>query len=156
MKERDRAFLELAINYLQVAENITNELVRQGNIYNTGSENPTTGDKLLENTKWSDYVIVEPLFFIFYHGLELMMKGFLLNNNNVIEDEHSVENLYIKFCNNYSERLNIISILSIYIGPSSNLVEPLRSFFDQNNITVNKYYEALKYPESRNAPEIYR
>ena len=44
----------------------------------------------------------------------------------------------------------MIRILEKYVGPNIKLIEPLKTFFIDNNITVNKFYEALKYPESRN------
>jgi hypothetical protein len=149
-KERALIFLKVAINYLQLTENIGKEIAKQGNKNFVMSNDKLSQEEIEENTKWNDYQIVEPFFFNFYHGLELLIKGFLLFQNvDVVKHNHRIEKLYEEFCIYFSDKNNMIGIINKYIGQNINLVEPLKSFFISNMITVDSFYLALKYPESR-------
>jgi hypothetical protein len=151
-KQRALVFLKLSINYLRLVENVANELIKQGNKNIVISKHPLTQQDIEEKTKWNDYKIVEPFFFSFYHSLELLLKGFLLSQNgDVIKHSHRIEKLFEEFCKYFPNQNNLILILSKYIGSFKNIVEPLNTFFIHNKITVDKFYEAFKYPESRDS-----
>jgi len=150
-KERALMFLKLAVNYFQLVENVANEIIKQGNKFIIMSKHELTPDEREEKTKWNDYKIVEPFFFNYYHGVELMLKGFLLSQSvDVIKHNHKIEKLYKEFCKYFPNHNIIIGILNKYLGLNIKLVEPLNTFFTKNNISVDNYYIALKYPESHN------
>jgi hypothetical protein len=156
MKERSLLFLKLCINYLQLVKSIADELITQGNKMVIITNYQITSEDFEERTKWSDYKIAEPLFFNFYHGLELLLKGYLLNNNTeTLVKNHKIEMLYDDFLHYFSSQTTTINILDKYIGQNIKLAEPLKTFFTENNITVNRFYEALKYPESRKTQVVY-
>lgn len=149
-------FLTISINYLQLVRNVVSELIRQQNRFGMLSKNPITDEELEENTKWSDFNIVEPLFFNFFHGLELMMKGYLIQMGfDKTKKSHDLKELYKDFNEICPGQKKIINVLKNYLDENINFVEPLKTFFTQNNITVNKFFEVLKYPESRNTFIIY-
>ncbi len=151
MEVRSLMFLKMAVNYLQIVETISGELISQGNNIVILTDYQITPEEFEEKTKWNDYKIAEPFFFNFYHGLELLLKGYVfLKDNESIENNHKIENLYKIFLEYFPNQITMIRILEKYVGPNIKLIEPLKTFFIDNNITVNKFYEALKYPESRN------
>lgn len=145
-------FLKMSINYLQLVDNISGELIKQGNKIVILTDYQITPKEFEEKTKWNDYKIAEPLFFNFYHGLELLLKGFLLSKNiEPSENEHRIEKLHEDFLEYFTDQKIFVEILEKYIGHKTKLIEPLKTFFIENKITVNKFYEILRYPESRNA-----
>lgn len=155
-KKRSLSFLKLSVNYLHSVNNAVEELIKQGNKGYLVFSIPFTDEEYEEGIKWADFNIAEPLFFNFYHGLELMMKGYLMYKNiEAVNNGHEIQKLYENFCNYYSGYNNTITTLKKYIGSGSNLIEPLKSFFNDNNIDSNAYYEALKYPERRKSIKPY-
>ena len=139
-KENQLLFLKLSIQYLHFVETIIEELLRQGNLRVVLSHN-ITHDEYNEATKWSDRNIAEPLFFNLYHGIELLLKGYLIE----LKERYEIMTLFQEFKKTTQNNL-VTNTLQKYIGSDAELVEPLKSFFQKNNITVNEYYNALRYP----------
>ncbi len=135
-------FLKLSNQYLHLVETLANELIEHGN-----------RDFIVSNeeidyelaTKWNDSRIAEPFFFNFYHGLELLLKGFLINP----QSNHVLTNLVNDFA--VSKDNNVLSeVLKKYINENKKLVRPFRSFFEKNKISVDEYHNALRYPMTSN------
>ncbi len=66
--------------YFQLTRNCLEELIKSGNsnyLRTNFDENISKEDSdfaLKERTKWSDYNVIQPILFNFYHSLELLMK----------------------------------------------------------------------------------
>ena len=140
-KENQLLFLKLSIQYLHFVEIIIEELIKQGNRRVVLSDHDITLDEYNEATKWSDRNIAEPLFFNLYHGIELLLKGYLIE----LKERHEISILFKKL-NETTKSAKIIHTLQKYVGSNAELVEPLKSFFLKNNININEYYNALRYP----------
>ena len=74
------AYLTQSIKYLDLAEKIFEQMVNKGNPHVVTSiggkhEPESIWKDYCEQTKWSDFNIIFPALFIFYHGIELMIKG---------------------------------------------------------------------------------
>lgn len=151
VNKRSYFFFKMSINYLHLVETISSEVINNKNSFVILTDYKITHEDFEEKTKWNDYRIAEPFFFNFYHGLELFLKAHLLVKiDDVFQSKHKIENLFNQFRQSFKEETTSIEILQNYIGEHSKLVEPLSTFFEENKISVNMFYEILKYPESRN------
>lgn len=149
-------FFRLSSQYLHLVEAVIEELLKQGNKQVVISDHQITEEEFYEKTKWSDYNIAEPLLFNLYHGIELLLKGYLKSvNEDIPKYGHDMDNLFLTFKSNFEQQYLIIEILKKYIGLNGELVEPLKSFFTENNINVSQYYDALRYPTDRKELTIY-
>jgi len=140
------SFLTLGLTYLRLASNVFQETIKQGNNWMLVLDEPIIDESYDEATKWSDFNIIEPTLFDFYHGLELIMKGILFLSNNAVEAQH-----------NFRESLNQIVLINDLQAPVKKILEEhidiskMDSFISQfmkNNgqNNVNKLYETLRYP----------
>ena len=76
-----RHFLTLSETYFFLVRNVLEENVKQGNLHLVTLDKEISEEEYDEMTKWSDFNIF-PILFNFYHGLELLMKGFLPASDN--------------------------------------------------------------------------
>jgi hypothetical protein len=125
---------------------VTNETVTQGNKFVVVSDADISLEELLSETNWSDHNLVMPLLFDFYHGVEVLLKGFLVCKGRLAKKNHKLSSLLATFSSEYPGH-KIGSLLATYITTNS-LPEPLASFCSESAISIDDYYQALKYPES--------
>ena len=110
---------------------------------------------LNEKTKYCDYSIIYPLLFLFYHWIELILKGFLLV---LVEEDpetkkpdtkkiahHNIIKLLKQFKENYSNEKDIINFIEKYTI-KNNMPPFLKDFFDKNELSIKNYYKFFKYP----------
>lgn len=144
-------YFKLSLQYLHLVSTVIEELVNQGNKQIIISDTEISDEEFIDSIKWSAYNIIEPLLFNFYHGVELLLKGYLCEttNNNPLRVSHNIEKLLSLFKENFSDYNFTSQILSKYVSKNESLLEPLSSFFISNKIDVSKYFEALKYPANR-------
>jgi hypothetical protein len=97
--------------------------------------------------RWSDINVAVPLLFNLFHGVELILKGFHLLHGVSIPRTHKFSQLVEVF----KDRPTAIEIereIKALVEPREGSV--LHNFFiKENKITVDQWYEALKYPELR-------
>jgi len=147
-------FLTLSIKYLDLAKNVSDENVRRGNHHMIVGDEKMT-EEYGETTKWSDFNISIPVLFVFYHGLELLLKGFLLlRNDYILESRHRIEALFREFQKQYSKKRKIIVILEKYLTINS-MPDFLADCLKNNNISIDKLHEFLRYPTDKNAQKVY-
>jgi len=106
-------------------------------------------------TKYCDYRIIYPLLFLFYHWMELVLKGFLLVlvKENPETKKHDVEKiahhniieLLKQFKENYPNEKDIINFFEKYIE-ENNMPSFLKDFFNKNKLSVKNYYTFFRYP----------
>ena len=112
-----------------------------------------------EKIKYCDYSIIYPLLFLFYHWIELILKGFLLVL--VKEDpetkkpdikkiaHHNIIKLLKQFKENYPNEKDIINFFEKYIE-ENNMPSFLKDFFNKNKLSVKNYYTFFRYPLDKN------
>ncbi len=153
---RSFAFWKTSLYYLNLVEAVINETIKQGNIHSVISNFDISEKKYRHETKWSDHNIVIPILYDFYHGLELLLKGFILfaKNSDDVKLNHNIELLLENFTTLYSNQKCLIDLLKKYISKTPS-IEPLKNFFKENNITTDKFYEALRYPVNKKLTKEY-
>jgi hypothetical protein len=154
---RSLNFWTTSFYYLKLVQVVSEQIVNQGNQYIVIGDYPISPEEYEEQIKWSDHNIALPLLYNFYHGLELLLKGFVLlkhqsQNPNL---NHKIEQLLENFKLLYSNEVVLIRILEKYIS-STPMIEPLKSFFNSNNISPNMFYQALRYPYNQTLNKEFR
>jgi len=117
-----------------------------------------------EKTKYCDYSIIYSLLFLFYHWMELILKGFLLV---LVKDDpktkkpdtkkiahHNIIKLLKEFKENYSCEKDIINFIEKY-ALKNNMPSFLKGFFDKNELLVKDYFNYFRYPLDKNFDIIY-
>ena len=99
-----------------------------------------------EHTKWSDSYIVEPVLFNFYHGIELSLKFLILANGNEIRENHKLTKL-LQTVNKHYQSEELINFYNKYIHLNKSPLI-IQEFCKASNITMDFYYQSLKYPVS--------
>jgi len=152
---KDYFFLTLSTKYLHLVKNVLDENIKRGNPHMIFRNKEITAEEYEEITKWSDFNTSNPILFNFYHGLELLLKGFLLlRNNYVLKPSHRIGKLFEEFKGEYGEKQKIISILEKYL--TINLMPDfLANCLKNNNIQIDNLYEFLRYPIDKNAQNVY-
>lgn len=148
------AFWTVGIQYLHVVEAIGKECISQGNNITVVSDRELTDGEISEQTIWSDHNLVIPLLFDFYHGVEVILKGFLVYGDKLSgKKNHKIKNLLNRFETKFP-RHKITQLLAPYID-DEKLLEPIKTFCGDSSVSVDEFYQALKYPESFDGEKIY-
>ncbi|HEX2238775.1 MAG TPA: hypothetical protein VHJ19_10720 [Gammaproteobacteria bacterium] len=131
---------------LPLARDKNEKIIAGGNEFGHVADDEIDREQLISETAWSDIRIIIPLLFDFYHGVEILLKGFLICKDKLRDKNHKLSELLTTFDSAYSNH-KIGRLLSPYII-NEQLLEPLASFCAKSNISIDEYYQALKYPES--------
>jgi len=144
-------FWTIGIQYLHLVQAVSNETHQQGNTHVVVSDDNICVNEYQEQTKWSDHNLVIPLLFNFYHGLETILKGFRVAKGVTGHPTHKLTGLLTEFKTNYP-RSELIPLFEKYII-QANLPTILAHFCTTSCITMDDYYQALKYPISTSGQE---
>ncbi len=139
-------FLTLAMYYHNLTINVLEKMNESSNPHIIMS-NKDTVDKYDELTKWSDFRIFIPTLFLFYHGLELSLKGMLTFHEKVVTN-HSLKNLLFSIREIQEIPHSIEEISKRHIEDES-INDILKSFMDVNKLSVDELYMALRYPTDK-------
>lgn len=135
-------FLTLAMHYHHLARSVLEKIGESNPHIVVGTKG--TIDRYDEITKWSDFRILIPTLFLFYHGLELQLKGLLAFHNN-INTTHSLQELLLAIKNEKIFPEEIVTAAERHIDKEK--ISPfLKSFVTTNNLSVDDLYMALRYP----------
>lgn len=139
------AYLKLASNFLQLAEGACEQLVKSINPSVVVTKAPISPAQYARRTRWSDHSIGVPILFNFFHGIELLLKGFLATSNST-STGHKLSQLLAKF----EEMLPGTKLGATIEKFVRNIDQqsPLGEFIAMNSIHIDDWYEALKYPKS--------
>jgi len=146
--EQSLSFWDMGFCYLNTSKVVFNMTVASGNKWVLMGNGPISENEYSKRTEFSDFNIIIPCLYNLYHGLELVLKGFLILKKETSLN-HKIETLYSGFKLEYSNQTDVFRILDKYVL-KSEMIEPLKSFVDENKITVNKFYDALRYPYDKN------
>jgi hypothetical protein len=145
-KELSLLYLNRAIKYLHLAENVFDEMKKQGNNWFITSNKPIQDNDYNNLTKWSDFNIIFPSLFIFYHGIELSIKGLLVLTNQNISKIHKFSILFNELKKQESIYSDTLNVIEKYISPSLIMKTSLGNWMKINNINMDNLHEILRYP----------
>ena len=121
LKKKSYKILLFSNQYIQIVINVLEMAIKQGNPSVVLSDTYITDQDFYDKTKYCDYCIIYPLLFLFYHWMELVLKGFLMvlakENPDTKKDDmreiahHNVIKLLKRFKENYSNEKDIIDFL---------------------------------------------
>jgi hypothetical protein len=138
--------LILANHFLRLAEGAARKLVKSKNTLTVVSGSEISADEYFRKTRWSDHAIGVAVLFNFYHGIELILKGCLLLDGQV-KTSHRLTTLFRDFQSKHgaSPLAQELAKYIVAIDESS----PIGRFLSENRISIDRWYEALKYPKSK-------
>lgn len=141
------SYINLGYNFLQVVVNSIEEMEKQSNanvIFSYSYDSDEQGWLDYEKkTRWNDNNIGIPILFNFFHGVELVLKGLIINNAGDPNKGHKLNLLLEELENRLfpkDEKL-IIHFKNIIFD------KELLSFFKENETKMNEYHLLLKYPK---------
>lgn len=136
----------MGAKYWNLSRGVCDHIIRNRNKYMLISGWDIDWKEYERKTKWNDVNMVIPLLFNFYHGLELMLKGFILfSNGNGTKLDHRITELYRKFLKHYKDQKELITLFGRYIE-KTQMPNLLHEFLNHNRLNVNRFYESLRYP----------
>jgi len=139
----------LSDNFLQLVENVLVENVKNQNIHMyMGPPRDDIREHYRQITKWSDFRILVPTLFNFFHGIELLLKAANYKANTPTENpNHKLAKLFADFKSNYPSASTLTRIFQKYIHPSDADTNILKAFYSANNVSdSSQFYEIFKYP----------
>jgi len=159
LKEKSYKIFLFSDQYKKMVMNTLEMAIKQGNPPVIISDTYITEQAFDAKTKYCDYRIIYPLLFLFYHWIELVLKGFLLvlvkeNPETKKPDiekiaHHNIIKLLKQFKENYYNEKDIINFFEKYTI-KNNMPSFLKVFFDKNKLSVKNYYNFFRYPLDKN------
>ncbi|MDD5606838.1 MAG: hypothetical protein PHN37_03200 [Candidatus Pacebacteria bacterium] len=159
LKEKSYKIFLFSEHYKQMVTNTLEMAIKEKNPSYIISDTFITEKDLIEKTKYCDYSIIYPLLFLFYHWIELILKGFLLmqvkenpktKKLNIKKiAHHDIMILFKQFKNNYPNEKDIINFIGKYTI-KNNMPDFLKIFFNSNKLSVKNYYNFFRYPLDKN------
>jgi hypothetical protein len=139
------SYLVLATHFLRLAESAARQLCKSKNALTVVSGGPISPDEYAKKTRWSDHALGVAVLFNFYHGIELTLKGCLLLDGTR-KTGHKLTPLLAEFEKRHKET-ELAQTLAAHIrGIDSS--SPLGKFLVHNNVTIDSWYQSLKYPKA--------
>ena len=146
------SFWTVAFQYLMLVENVARETASDRNplgLIKDVKEGPITENEPLGATRWSDHTLIIPLLFNLYHGIELLVKGFLLITPGVdVKPRHSIQRLCREFSAAYPNEKELNAFFQKYTE-ESQLPSLLNEFLRDNALTFGDLYQSLRYPSDQ-------
>jgi hypothetical protein len=120
------------------------EAVARNNCHVVKSAQPLRIEEYDNETRWSDFNVAVPLLFSLFHGVELILKGFYQAHGKSVPKHHKLSQLLEVFggspgCAEIKKEIEVL------LTPVEGSV--LHEFFAKNSVSMDQWYEALKYPE---------
>jgi hypothetical protein len=120
-------------------------MAKSGNRHAVASELPLSPEEYSSQTKWSDHSVGIPIMFNFYHAVELLLKGFLVASTGESVTGHHLTSLLEKLEKAMPQtNFGVVASRVIRDIPPES---PIGRFLSSNRLTIDRWYEALKYPE---------
>ena len=143
------AYLTMGNKYLSLAENVLQEMVNSGNPHLIVTEDEEVWGEYFEKTKWSDFNTIFPALFLFYHGVELTIKGFFPLRGIKIPPNHKDLLNTLKTTNSEELDDEIMKIIEKYFDLYQLKETPLHAWITQNRLDIDNLYERLRYPTDK-------
>jgi hypothetical protein len=153
LKDKSYKILLFSDKYIRMVTNTLEMAIKSGNpSAGIASNSYISNQDLINKTKYCDYSIMVPLLFLFYHWIELVLKGFLITKENIDLKKlthHDIKKLLKEFENNFPNERNIVNFFEKYTK-KNNMPNVLKMFFNKNNLSVKNYHNFFRYPLDKN------
>lgn len=140
------SYFTLAAQFLRLAHESCVEIINNGNKFMVTGEKPISDFEFNQVVRWSDHAVGTGVLFSYFHGIELILKGFL-TAVGVKSPHHRLTDLLKEFDSHFPGTDLGDAIRSAL--PQSGMKSPMGRFLRSNAIQIDDWYEALKYPESK-------
>lgn len=147
METKSLKFYRLGHQFLNSSKVLLEKLVENEDRQVVISNFEITEEYYNEQTKYSDFNIIIPILFNYYHGLELIIKAALEQIGKLEKDRHNIENLIKKLKEEYKEDERFINYVVEKIDKPIQIVTKFQT--DNNQINGFSVYEALRYPDNK-------
>jgi hypothetical protein len=143
------SFWTASFQYLMLVENAAREIVAHGNTWimmRDFGDGPITSEEYAEGTRWSDHTTVIPVLFNLLHGIELLIKGFMLTDPG---DDPKQAHDIIDLCSRFSHRFPNEAVLNGFFHRYTcerAMPDILKRFLRDNRIDIRSVYQSLRYP----------
>lgn len=142
--EKEKFFI--AQQYLDASKNLLQGITDCHNINIVISDEPVSEEERTEATRHNSFSIIIPSIFCLYHGLELMIKAFLMVDGSYKKTTHSISDVLDVFKAKYPTEFELYESF-LYITDYSK-TPIVKSFAEENEInSVDKLYQALRYDD---------
>ena len=152
METKTLKFYKLGHQFLNSSKVLLEKLVENDNRQVVISNFEITEEYYNEQTKYSDFNIIIPILFNYYHGLELIIKAALEQVGKLKKDRHNMEDLIKRLKEEYKEDENFINCIIEKIDKPIQIVNKFQT--DNNRINGFSVYEALRYPDNKSADKL--
>ncbi len=140
------SYFTLGAQFLRLAHESCVEIVNSGNKHVVLTDKPLKPSEYGRIVRWSDHSVGTAVLFSFFHGIELILKGFL-TARSVARAHHRLTELLSEF---------ELAFPGTELGeeiknalPAPGRASPISRFLVTNSIQIDSWYDALKYPESK-------
>lgn len=135
----------IGTQFLRLTELACAEIASSRNPHVVVSDNPLAPAEYDNETRWSDHAVGSAVLFNFFHGLELIIKGFLATEEQQA-NHHRLTVLLGEFDKLFpGAQLGALLHRAL---PTPKETSPIGHFLQTNNITIDDWFQALKYPIS--------
>jgi hypothetical protein len=141
-----QCYWRLATHFLGLVEAASHELVQSENAWVLVADRDISESDYEAATRWSDHTLGIAVLFDFFHGVELMLKGFIALDGSSPR-HHRLTGLLADFEASHpgTEVGVLVAAHTANLDPGS----PLGVFLAANGLGIDSWNEALKYPESK-------
>lgn len=140
------SYWTLAAQFLRLAHESCVEIINSGNKFMVTGDQPISAFEFNQAVRWSDHAVGMSVLFSYFHGIELILKGFLAAMG-VKSPHHRLTDLLRDFDARFPGTDLGDAIRSALPQPGTD--SPMGRFLRSNSIQIDDWYEALKYPESK-------
>ena len=107
---------------------------------------PISEREYAEATRWSDHTTIIPLLFNLHHGIELLIKGFLLTDpDEDIKKSHDIIDLCSRFCHLFPDETELNGFFHKYTCEYA-MPDILQQFLRDNRIDVPPFIKLCATP----------
>ena len=144
-----QSFWTASFQYLMLVENAAHEIVAHRNTWvmvKDFENGPITPEEYAAATRWSDHTTIIPLLFNLLHGIELLIKGFILTDPD--EDpkkSHDIIDLCSRFFHLFPNEAVLNDFFHKYTCEYA-MPDILKRFLRDNRIDIRSMYQSLRYP----------
>jgi hypothetical protein len=143
------SFWTASFQYLVLVQNGAHEIVANDNkwvMIKDFNEGPISPENYAKATRWSDHTISIPLLFNLLHGIELLIKGFLIvEQYEDMKKSHNIVDLCIRFLRVFPNEEVLNRFFQKYTCEYT-MPDIMKNFLKDNCIDIKSLYQALRYP----------
>lgn len=140
------SYWTLAAQFLRHAHESCVEIINSGNKFMLTGPKPISNFEFNQAVRWSDHAVGTSVLFSYFHGIELILKGFLAAAG-IKAAHHRLTDLLKDFDAKFPSTDLGDAIRGAL--PNAGVDSPMGRFLKTNSLQIDDWYEALKYPESR-------